>query len=33
MTKEVNPKRTIKEAEREFMYLNLMYGLKCEYEK
>ena len=33
MTKEVNPKRTIKEAQKEFMYLDLMYGLKCEFIK
>lgn len=33
MTKEVSPKRTIKEAEREFTWLDVMYGLKCEYEK
>jgi hypothetical protein len=33
MTKEVSPKRTIKEAEREFTWLDVMYGLKCEYEE
>lgn len=33
MIKEVNPKRTIKEAEKEFSWLDIMYGLKCEFIK
>lgn len=33
MTKGVTPKRTESQANREFLWLNLMYGLKCKFDK
>ena len=33
MTKEVSPRQTKARAEKEFMYLDLMYGLKCKFIK
>ena len=33
MTKGITPKRTKKQAEREFMWLDMQYGLKCEFER
>jgi hypothetical protein len=33
MTKEVSPRQSKSRAEKEFMYLDLMYGLKCKFIK
>ncbi len=33
MTKKVTPRRTKAKAEREFMWLDLMYGLRCKFNK